>query len=68
MADPRLESAPQARGADVPFRPAGQHRWAIPTTFRQGMKVEGLIEDEHYSVGAALLERVVAMLTKMIAP
>jgi four helix bundle protein len=32
------------------------------------MKVEGLIEDEHYSVGAALLERVVAMLTKMIDP
>ena len=32
------------------------------------MKVEGLIEDEHYAVGAALLERVVAMLTKMIDP
>ena len=32
------------------------------------MKVEGLIEDEHYTVGVALLERVVAMLTKMIDP
>ena len=32
------------------------------------MKVEGLIEEEHYAVGATLLERVVAMLTKMIDP
>jgi four helix bundle protein len=32
------------------------------------MKVEELIDDEQYAVGAALLERVVAMLTKMIDP
>jgi four helix bundle protein len=32
------------------------------------MKVEELIDDERYAVGVALLERVVAMLTKMIDP
>jgi len=32
------------------------------------MKVEELIDDEQYAVGGALLERVVAMLTKMIDP
>ncbi len=32
------------------------------------MKIEELIDDEHYAVGVGLLERVVAMLTKMIDP
>ena len=32
------------------------------------MKIDELIDDEHYAVGVALLERVVAMLTKMIDP
>ena len=32
------------------------------------MKIDDLIDDEHYAVGVALLERVVAMLTKMIDP
>jgi four helix bundle protein len=32
------------------------------------LKVEELIDDEQYAVGDALLERVVAMLTKMIDP
>jgi len=32
------------------------------------MKVEELIDDEQYAVGVVLLERVVAMLTKMIDP
>ncbi len=30
--------------------------------------IDELIDDEHYAVGVALLERVVAMLTKMIDP
>jgi len=30
------------------------------------VKVEELIDDEQYAVGVVLLERVVAMLTKMI--
>jgi hypothetical protein len=32
------------------------------------MKIDELIDDEHYTVGVGLLERVVAMLTKMIDP
>jgi four helix bundle protein len=32
------------------------------------MKIDELIDDEHYAVGVGLLERVVAMLTKMIDP
>jgi four helix bundle protein len=32
------------------------------------MRVEELLDDEQYAVGVALLERVVAMLTKMIDP
>jgi four helix bundle protein len=32
------------------------------------MRVEELIDDEQYAIGVALLERVVAMLTKMIDP
>ena len=32
------------------------------------MKAEELIDDEQYSVGIALLERVVAMLTRMVDP
>ncbi len=32
------------------------------------MKVDGLIDDEHYREGIDLLERVVAMLTKLIDP
>ncbi len=32
------------------------------------MNIDELIDDEHYAVGVALLERVVAMLTKMIDP
>jgi hypothetical protein len=32
------------------------------------MKIAELIDDEHYAAGVALLERVVAMLTKMIDP
>jgi four helix bundle protein len=32
------------------------------------MRVEELIDDEHYGRGVELLERVVAMLTKMIDP
>jgi hypothetical protein len=32
------------------------------------MRVEELIDDEHYRRGVELLERVVAMLTKMIDP
>jgi hypothetical protein len=32
------------------------------------MKVAGLIDDEHYLHGIGLLERVVAMLTKLIDP
>ncbi len=32
------------------------------------MKIDELIDDEHYTVGVALLERVVAMLTRMIDP
>jgi hypothetical protein len=30
------------------------------------MKIDEFVDDEHYAVGVALLERVVAMLTKMI--
>ena len=32
------------------------------------MKVGGLIDDEQYAQGIALLERVVAMLTRLIDP
>ncbi len=32
------------------------------------MKIDELIDDEHHVLGVELLERVVAMLTKMIAP
>ena len=32
------------------------------------MRVEELIDGEHYGRGVELLERVVAMLTKMIDP
>ena len=32
------------------------------------MKVDDLIDDEHHAQGIALLERVVAMLTRMIDP
>ena len=32
------------------------------------MRIEELIDDEHYARGTELLERVVAMLTKMIDP
>ena len=32
------------------------------------MKIDELIDDEHYAQGVALLERVVAMLTRMIDP
>ena len=32
------------------------------------MRIEELIDDEHYGRGVELLERVVAMLTKMIDP
>jgi len=32
------------------------------------MKVDDLIDDEHYRRGIELLERVVAMLTKLIDP
>jgi four helix bundle protein len=32
------------------------------------MKIDELIDDEHYAVGVALLERVVAMLTRMLDP
>jgi hypothetical protein len=32
------------------------------------MRIEELIDDDHYARGVELLERVVAMLTKMIDP
>jgi len=32
------------------------------------MKVAGLIDDEQYVLGTALLERIVAMLTEFIDP
>jgi len=32
------------------------------------MKVAGLVDDEQYVLGTALLERSVAMLTKLIDP
>jgi four helix bundle protein len=32
------------------------------------MKIDELIDDEHHALGVGLLERVVAMLTKMIDP
>ncbi|MGE0397469.1 MAG: hypothetical protein AB7T06_12165 [Kofleriaceae bacterium] len=32
------------------------------------MKIDELIDDEHHTLGVGLLERVVAMLTKMIDP
>jgi tRNA-splicing ligase RtcB (3'-phosphate/5'-hydroxy nucleic acid ligase) len=40
MADPTL-AATSAGG--VPLRPAGRHRWTIPTSFRAGMRTEGLV-------------------------
>ena len=32
------------------------------------MKIDELIDDENYALGVGLLERIVAMLTKMIDP
>jgi hypothetical protein len=32
------------------------------------MRIEELIDDEHYGRGVELLERIVAMLTRMIDP
>ncbi len=39
-----------------------------PATHLDVMKIDELIDDEHHTLGVGLLERVVAMLTKMIDP
>ena len=38
------------------------------TAHRDVMKIDELIDDEHHALGVGLLERVVAVLTKMIDP
>jgi len=57
MADPVLEPEPSGGGHVVPLEAAGRHRWAIPTTYKPGMRVPGLLFASETMLGAIRLDK-----------